>query len=567
MSNALLDNVDLWTGAVKARSTAGRGSNRKIELVGVKKLRELILELAVRGKLVPQDDSDEPASELLKRIEAEKAQLIADSQIEKQKPFDLPSGWSFVAMGNICEIERGGSPRPIKDYITDDPNGLNWIKISDTDKGGKYINSTAEKIRPEGLHKTRKVYAGDFLLTNSMSFGRPYISNIEGCIHDGWLRIHPPKILDKDYLYIFLSSPFVSRFFTNAASGAVVQNLNSEKVRQLPILIPPLAEQQRIVAKVDELMQLCDQLEQHTDQQHAAHQQLVETLLNALTQASSAADLAEQWQRIATHFDELFVGAIGEWAVDRLKDSILQLAVMGKLVPQDPTDEPASELLKHIEAEKAQLIRDGKIKKQKPLPPVGEDEKPFELPDGWEWVRFGQTIIFESELVSPDDFQNSDQVAPDSIEKGTGKLLFRRTVQESGVRGPNNRFYKGQILYSKIRPSLSKAVIADFDGLCSADMYPLNPLGNSNSFILKTILSNYFLKQVLREENRIKMPKLNIVTLSDFVITIPPLVEQYRIVDKVDQLFVLCDQLKARIHTANQLQLQLTDTLIEQTLA
>ena len=176
---------------------------------GVARLRELILTLAVQGKLVPQDPKDEPASELLKKIRVEKDRLIAEGKIKRDKPlaeiaeeempFLLPSGWEWERFGAIAGIERGGSPRPIDSFLTDDPDGLNWIKIGDTEKGGKYITSASQKIRREGLVKTRMVFPGDFLLTNSMSFGRPYITQIEGCIHDGWLRISPPSSLNKDY--------------------------------------------------------------------------------------------------------------------------------------------------------------------------------------------------------------------------------------------------------------------------------------------------------------------------------------------------------------------------------
>ena len=187
-------------------------------------LRKSILTLAVQGKLVPQDPSDEPAED------SPTTATSLPSEVDKA-PFEVPSDWRWKKLGAIALIERGGSPRPIKDYITNDPNGLNWIKIGDTEKGGKYITSTEEKIRPEGLAKTRKVYPGDFLLTNSMSFGRPYISKIEGCIHDGWLRIHPPDQVETDFLYHLLSSPYVYSFFRKAAAGAVVQNLNADKVR------------------------------------------------------------------------------------------------------------------------------------------------------------------------------------------------------------------------------------------------------------------------------------------------------------------------------------------------
>jgi type I restriction enzyme S subunit len=565
----ITDHIDIWSSALKTRSTAGRGINGKIDLYGIKKLRELILELAVRGKLVPQDPNDEPASELLKRIAAEKAELVKQGKIKKQKPlpeisedekpFELPEGWKWVRFGDISEIERGGSPRPIKDYITTDANGLNWIKIGDTDIGGKYISSAHEKIKPSGLHKTRIVYPGDFLLTNSMSFGRPYITLIEGCIHDGWLRISPPSLLDKDFLYLLLSSPFIIKAFKEKASGAVVLNLNADKVRETFILIPPFAEQQRIVAKVNELMSLCDQLEQQSLTSLDAHQQLTETLLATLTDSLNTEELADNWARISQHFDTLFTT---EASIDALKQTILQLAVMGKLVPQDPNDEPASELLKRIEQEKAQLVRKGKIKKQKPLPPISEDEKPFELPEGWEWCRFGSVINIRAELVKPENYYDFFQVAPDIIEKGTGKVISQRTVKESGVKGPNSRFYKNQIVYSKIRPSLSKAFIAEYDGLCSADMYPLDCFLNAG-YLLKVILSEVFLIQVRAAENRIKMPKLNIESLSNIVIPIPPAEIQSAVFSEISQMDTFCDTLKSRLQSAQQTQLHLADALTD----
>jgi type I restriction enzyme S subunit len=254
----------------------------------VTELRKVILQLAVTGKLVPQDPNDPPARELLKQIETEKKRLVKEGKIKETKPlhplnsevgpYSLPEGWEWVRLGQIALIERGGSPRPINAFLTDAPNGLNWIKIGDTQKGGKFITSTSERIRPEGLSKTRKVYPGDFLLTNSMSFGRPYITQIEGCIHDGWLRISPPKSVNKDYLYNLLSSSFIRTLFETAASGAVVQNLNADKVRELPIPLPPVNEQSRIVTKIDQLMGLCDVLEQQID----AGREMQSALLNAM---------------------------------------------------------------------------------------------------------------------------------------------------------------------------------------------------------------------------------------------------------------------------------------------
>lgn len=226
----------------------------------IKKTKSKILDLAIHGKLVPQDPNDEPASELLKRINPNFTPC--DNGQYGKRPFEIPNSWCWSRLGDINNIARGGSPRPIKDYLTDDKNGINWIKIGDTTREGKYIDSVKEKIRPEGMKKSRFVHKGDFLLTNSMSFGRPYILNVDGCIHDGWLVISPiGEVYTSDFLYHLLSSSFAFEQFTNVASGGVVTNLNSDKVADTIFPVPPLAEQQRIVAKIEKLFEQLDYIE------------------------------------------------------------------------------------------------------------------------------------------------------------------------------------------------------------------------------------------------------------------------------------------------------------------
>ena len=228
----------------------------------IKQAKSKILDLAIHGKLVPQNQMDEPASELLKRINP-KAEITSDNgHYQKNKQFEIPSTWVLCKLGAVNEIARGGSPRPIKDYLTNDANGINWIKIGDTTKDGKYINSVKEKIRPEGVKKSRLVHKGDFLLTNSMSYGRPYILNVDGCIHDGWLVISPiGKAYTSDFLYYLLSSSFAYEQFTNVASGGVVTNLNSDKVADTIFPLPPYTEQERIVAKIEEIFAQLDAIE------------------------------------------------------------------------------------------------------------------------------------------------------------------------------------------------------------------------------------------------------------------------------------------------------------------
>ena len=241
-----------------------------------------ILDLAIRGQLVPQDPNDEPASVLLERIRSEKEELIKQGKIKRDKKesiifrgednsyyetieynvncidseiqFDLPKGWAWERLGNITAIARGGSPRPIKAFLTNDENGINWIKIGDTEKEGKYIYSTKEKIKPEGITKSRYVKSGDFLLTNSMSFGRPYILKTDGCIHDGWLVIGDiQNIFDQDFLYYALSSSFMYRTLAVMAGGSTVDNLNSDLVKSLLFPIPPIKEQVRIAKQIESI--------------------------------------------------------------------------------------------------------------------------------------------------------------------------------------------------------------------------------------------------------------------------------------------------------------------------
>ncbi|EFV9307464.1 restriction endonuclease subunit S [Shigella flexneri] len=543
----IVDHMETWTSALQTRSTAGRGSSGKIDLYGIKKLRELILELAVRGKLVPQDPNDEPASDLLKRIAAEKAELVKQGKIKKQKPlpeiseeekpFELPEGWEWVHLPDIyCSISE--SSRKIK----------------------------SSEILPEGKYP---------VIEQSQEFISGYCNN--ECL---LIKLNNPVIVFGDHTR---NIKFIDFDFVVGADGVKILSpilicerfffwqLRSFKLdvrgyaRHFKVLnsclfaLPPIAEQERIVEKVSSLMSLCDQLEQQSLTSLDAHQQLVETLLGTLTDSQNTAELAENWARISEHFDTLFTT---EASVDALKQTILQLAVMGKLVPQDPNDEPASELLKRIAQEKAQLVKEGKIKKQKPLPPISDEEKPFELPEGWEWCRIGNIVNIKSELVSPKDYLILYQVAPDIIEKGTGRVISKRTVKESGVKGPNSRFYKGQIVYSKIRPSLSKVFLAEYNGLCSADMYPLDCYINPN-YLLKYILSIPFLMQVKKAENRIKMPKLNSDSFYNIIVAIPPYNEQQAIFDKINSIEAVCNGLISYIGIYHKTQLHLADALTD----
>ncbi|HIF9155562.1 TPA: restriction endonuclease subunit S [Photobacterium damselae] len=585
VESLITQHIDTWTSAVKTKSTTGRGSSKKLELYGVKKLRELILELAVRGKLVPQDPSDEPASLQLAAIKKEQLKLIKEKKIKKpkplpsidslDKPFSLPVGWDWELFGNVCHIERGGSPRPIKSFITDNPNGLNWIKIGDTDIGGKYITSTEEKIRPEGLSKTRQVFPGDFLLTNSMSFGRPYITKIEGCIHDGWLRISPPSTLDKDYLYSLLSSPFIVRSFKKSAAGAVVMNLNADKVRETIVAIPPNEEQHRIVAKVDELMALCDQLEQQTEASIEAHQLLVSTLLNTLTNSADANELMDNWARISEHFDTLFTT---EESIDQLKQTILQLAVMGKLVPQDPNDEPASVLLERLNIERNSWLLelsgiDNECKTMlRKLKKLGQPKSPFPLPKTW-----ACTHLIELSRLLVDCHNKTAPYVDSGIPIIRTTNIRERKFVNKDLKYVNQETYEywsrrcppqhGDIMFTREAPMGEALIIPEGSKWCLGQRTMLiRPMHDyvSNEFLLLALTEPHLLERASEHAVGLTVKHLRVGDVENLNVPIPPLREQYEIVAKVNELMAICEQFKQRLKESQATQLHLTDAIVEQ---
>ena len=248
----------------------------ELESTFADKLKKSILQYAIEGKLVNQDPNDEPASVLLERIRAEKEKLIKEGKIKRDKNESyiyqgddknyyeqidylppIPSNWKYIKLSFVIDVARGGSPRPIQDYLTTKSDGYNWIKIGDTDVNSKYITSTKEKIKKEGLYKTRLVHPGDFLLTNSMSFGHPYILKIDGCIHDGWLVLSDTiGVYDKDFLYYLLSSPYIYKSFCSSVGGSVVKNLNSDKVSNTIIPLISMNEQIKIANKLEKIFMM-----------------------------------------------------------------------------------------------------------------------------------------------------------------------------------------------------------------------------------------------------------------------------------------------------------------------
>ncbi|MFD3228203.1 restriction endonuclease subunit S [Rahnella aceris] len=561
----ITQHIDTWTSALRTRSTAGRGTSGKIDLYGIKKLRELILELAVRGKLVPQDPNDEPASELLKRIAAEKAELVKQGKIKKQKPlpeisedekpFELPVGWEWVRLGFITNYGECDKAEPR------DATENTWIvELEDIEKNtSRLINRSTFSERPFKSSKN-KFNRGDVLYGKL----RPYLDKVLVADNDGvcTTEIIPIKAYGNiipDYLRLLLKSPRFINYANESTHGMNLPRLGTEKATHAIVELTTFAEQQRIVEKVHELMSLCDQLEQQSLTSLDAHYQLVETLLATLTASQNAEELAENWTRISQHFDTLFTT---EASIDALKQTILKLAVMGKLVPQDPNDEPASELLKRIEQEKAQLVKEGKIKKQKPLPPISEEEKPFELPVGWEWCRLGHCIhLISGQHLKPNEY--TENIIEGAIPYITGPAEFgdlnptysKFTIEKRAVAEPKD------ILVTCKGAGLGKLNVANVEIAISRQLMAIRTV-RANCDYFKLLLSSMY-DYFQAKGVGIAIPGISREDVIEPVISLPPLNEQERIVSRVNALFGTCDHLKSRLQSAQQTQLHLADALTE----
>lgn len=583
VESLIIDNLDLWTSAIKSKSSAGRGSNKKIELYGIKKLRDLILELAVRGLLVPQEPCDEPASYLLKKIAAEKNKRIKAGELKRQKPlpaigdeekpFALPKGWAWTCLYQISEIaprnnlpdnlEVSFVPMPMisTSYKGEhDHEAKIWADIkkgythfADGDIGLAKITPCFENSKAVVFKDLKNGFGAG---TTELHIARPIANTIEPL-----------------FVLLYLKSPmFLEKGKTKMTGSAGQKRVPTDYFSYNPLPLPPLDEQRRIVSKVDELMQLCDQLEQQAESSINAHQVLVEQLLAVITKPE-ATESATALELLFANFDSLFTTA---HSIEQLKQSILQLAVMGKLVPQDPIDEPASELLKKIAAEKTQLIKAGKIKKSKPLPPIREEEKPFTLPKGWEWSRLGNLFeVTSSKRIHAKDY--SFHGIPFFRSKEIGDLYRNQEIRTeifiseelfNSLRNQSGFPVKGDLLLTAVG-TIGNQWLCDGRDFYYKDGNIAKIGFNENfsmKYLSKFIDSKVFSSQVIDTVSGTAYSALTIVKLNNIVIAVPPIANQCLISQEVDRLIAICDQLSTNLASAENAQLLLADALAEQTL-
>ena len=474
-------------------------------------LKNAILQLAVQGKLVPQDMNDEPASELLKRIKAEKERLIKEGLVSIDKkhtpspiaeddiPYDIPDTWCWVKFADIVTFYSGKTPeRHTAEYWN---NGeCTWVSIADMVADGITVE-TKEKITKTALSDCflgKMSPAGTMIMSFKLTIGKISVLGVDAVHNEAIISIFP--FLDdatlKDYLFKVLPLVANGGDSKNAIKG---KTLNATSLSNLMMPLPPLAEQQRIVAKIEELM-----------------------------------PLVEEYRKA----DERLTALNAEFP-DKLRKSILQQAIQGKLTERDPADEPATELLKRIHAEKERLIKEGKIKKEKPLPPITEEEMPFEIPENWEWVRFAEIINYMSTGPFGSMLHKSDYVSNGIPLVNPANIVSSRIVpsermmvsRETAERLSSYKLQSGYIVMGRRGEMGRCAIVTDAENgwICGTGSFFMEP----------------YAKQYLGGESvGSTMNNLNHTILNRMPIPLPPLAEQQRIVNRVNELLAVCDELK-----------------------
>jgi type I restriction enzyme, S subunit len=513
---------------------------------GIQKLRALILELAVRGKLLPQDPKDEPASELLKRIRQERSQLDGAKSRKKIEPplhakesplFELPSSWTWVPFGEIAlhnsgkTLDKGRNAGQARDYIT--TSNLYW---------GRFELSELKRmlISDDELERcTARKY--DLLICEGGEAGRAAVWSFdrEVCFQNHVHRARFMGNIDPYFGFRFFEWLNASGEIEHYRKGVGISNMTGKALASIPFTLPPLAEQHRIVAKADELMALCDRLESEQNDSSAAHTQLVETLLGTLTQSTDAADFEANWKRIAEHFDMLFTT---EASINALQKTILQLAVMGRLIPQVQDDEPVTELLRRLSN-----ISNG-VGRNKSIPEVSDAEQPFAIPDSWHWCRvatLGTTQTGTTPSKTQPSLFGTDYpfIKPGDISV-TGSINYGNEGLSDAGAAASGRIADPKSILMVCIGTIGKCGQTDRPCSFNQQINSVTPIEGTSDFALLVLQSPYFQNMAWERSSSTTLSILNKGKWESIPIPLPPLQEQKRIVSKIHELFQEIDQLR-----------------------
>lgn len=543
---------------------------------GVQKLREMILLLAVQGKLVPQDSGDESAAVLLEKINLEKDRLLRDKKIKNQKqltliepeelPFDLPNSWKWMRLGEV--VDYNGALKVSPNKIPDE----SWLlELEDIEKNtSKIIKRVLFRVRKSKSTKT-KFEKSDVLYGKL----RPYLNKVVLADEEGFctteiIPLHGYIGIFPKYLMYSLKRPDFLKYVNSKTYGINLPRLGTEDARSALFPLPPFEEQKRIVAKVDQLMALCDQLEARQQKKHEQRIRLNNAALDKLLTALTPDEFAQHWQRICDNFDLLY--DVPE-TVSELRKAILQFAVMGKLVAQDPNDEPAVVLLEKIKAEKEKLVKEGVIRKGKPLTSIKEEETPYKLPKEWQWVRLDDLVSLLGDGLhgTPKYSDCGDYYFINGNNLSNGKILIKNNTKRASIDEYNR--YKKKLDERTVLVSINGTLgnVAFYNNekiILGKSACYFNLLHNTNKLYLKLLINtSYFLEYAFKNATGSTIKNVSLKSMRLFLVPLPPLQEQRRIVTRVDQLVALCDELEAGLVQAQTEAGKLMEAVVHHVLA
>ena len=522
----------------------------------IQALRNKVLELAIKGKLVEKDPNDEPASELIKKIKTEKDRLVEEGKIKKQKslatieedeiPFNIPDNWEWVRLNELADFidYRGKTPNKTASGIPlITAKNIKWGFISDTPE--EFIS---ESDYWEWMVRGIPDY-GNIVFTTEAPLG-----NVARLLRKDKFALAQRAItfkthinvIDSFLLYALMSDGIRQMIFAKA-TGTTVLGIKASELKEILIPLPPMAEQNRIAAKIEFLMSEIDKLEESLEKKEQLMDLLPKAVVDAIGSCHTGEELKEQLQLVTENFETIFQTPE---SMQELRNVILQLAIEGKLVPQDPADEPASELVKRIQAERDKLVKEGKIKKQQPLAPIEEDEILFEIPKSWEWVRLGSVTNYGDNItILPQEIKDSEWVLElEDIEKNTSRIIDTVYNSKRQSKSNKNRFEKGYVLYGKLRPYLKKVLVAPSKGVCSTEIIAFKGYcGISADYIVNYLKSRYIDVLVNSITHGMNMPRLGTENARSLLFPLPPLAEQHRIVSKVELIMSLIDRMEERL--------------------
>ena len=549
----------------------------------IPRLRRFVLDLAVRGKLVPQDPNDEPVSELLKRIATEKARLVKAGKIRNKpvvpeisrddEPHDLPTKWKWVRFGNIIDFSAGRTPSR-NDTSFWNTGEHAWVSIGDMEDG-KTVQATKETVSDKAratVFKCNPEPPGTMIMSFKLTIGKIARLGIPAFHNEAIISIRPH--LDDLDPFLFKVLPDLAR--GGDTKGAIKgATLNRESLSNILIPLPPLAEQHRIVAKVDELMALCDRLEAAR-----AGREVTRDRLMAASLARLNAPDPETFQDDARFaLDALPTLTTRPDQIKQLRQTILNLAVRGRLVQQDPNDEPASESLKRIAGDRADLVKHRAIRGEGPYAPIQSEELPFSVAEKWVWTRIGDVVLFTQYGTSQKSHPSEKGVpvlTMGNIQEGVVVWSNEKKIPETSEDLPALFLSKFDILYNRTNSAelvgktgiylgedrmrtFASYLIRLRPSLKWTDPRYLNMAMNTPEFRATQVVP--LIKKQTGQAN------VNGTALKNMLIPLPPLAEQHRIVAKVDELMALCDRLEANLTTTDDTRRRLLDALLAEALA